>query len=156
MYDPQYFIYAAVALISSGTCLVLAFRPQTVAYFEKHQNDFLLNLFDAIGLSVFCVCGIEGLIGSDVAYSRVTLIFAGTITGVGGGVLRDIFSAEIPLLLRKHVYFLPSLIGSTLYTFIYPYMPALVSMGISIGFIIVVRILAIVYRWNIPTPLGRK
>lgn len=156
LWDTGYYIRVIVALAVSVICILLAFHPKASAYLEKHQNDFLLNLSDAIGLSVFCVCGVEALLASGVAYSRVTLIFVGTLTGVGGGILRDVFASEIPLVFRKHVYLLPAFLGTLLYVCIYPHVHELLSMFLSVGLIIVVRILAIVYRWNLPTPLKKK
>ncbi|MBO5313414.1 MAG: trimeric intracellular cation channel family protein [Clostridia bacterium] len=140
-----------VCLVIAGGCFSLAFVPKTAELITKHSHNFIIELFDAIGLSVFCVLGIDVAIEVSGGANPLVLVFCGCITGVGGGMLRDICSAEIPFILRKHIYLIPTLLGSLFYTFTYKF-NHIASMLIAIGIIIVLRVLAILFKWNLPIP----
>ena len=110
---------------------------------------------------MFCVLGVDSVIefyakASMAPAHPAVLIFGGCITGIGGGILRDIFSAQIPSIFRKHVYLIPALLGSTCYVFLLPYIPRLAAILISVSIILVIRILAMRFRWDLPTPLDFK
>ena len=141
-------------VIVSLCCFVLAFIPKTARFLNKHKNDFIIDFSDAIGLSVFCILGINVALEISGGSNPFLLIFCGCISGVGGGMLRDICSAEIPFILRKHIYLIPTVIGACFYTFTYDKLPYMASMLISIGIIIALRVLAIVFKWNLPIPKG--
>ena len=139
----------AVSLI----CFAFAFIPKTANFITKHSHDFAIDFTDAIGLSVFCVFGVD--VAIELGYTNpILLIFCGCITGVGGGMLRDICSAEIPFIFRKHIYLIPTLCGAIFYTLTYKHIPHLASLLIAIGIIIVLRVLAIKFKWNLPVPKG--
>ena len=149
----NYFL-ALTCIVVSGVCFALAFIPKTADFITKHSHDFAVEFTDAIGLSVFCVFGVDVAIEAGFD-STVLLIFCGCITGVGGGVLRDICSAEIPFIFRKHIYLIPTLCGAIFYAVTYKYIPHLVSMLIAIAIIIGLRVLAITFKWNLPVPKGK-
>jgi uncharacterized membrane protein YeiH len=69
-------------------------------------------VLDAAGLALFCVTGASTALANNVA--PVQAIVLGTVTGVGGGVLRDILVREIPVVLRTGLYAVPALIGATI------------------------------------------
>ena len=151
-WDMEYIFLAVLTAVVATVCYCLAFNRKMAVFLDRHRNDFLLNLFDAIGLAVYCVCGIDVAIEEGFGDNTWLLIFVGCVTGVGGGILRDTFSCEIPMVFRKRVYLLPTLFGAVLYVTIFPHLPHLAAMLIAIGFIILFRVLAIVFRWNLPTP----
>jgi uncharacterized membrane protein YeiH len=128
-WDKQYIALSLLTAVIAAACYALAFSRRASAFLDRHRNDFWLNLFDSIGLAVYCVSGINTAIEAGFGQNEWLLIFVGCITGVGGGVLRDVMSSELPLIFRKRVYFLPVLIGSVLYAFIFPYLPQLAAMG---------------------------
>ena len=72
-----------------------------------------LRYFDALGLAVFTVIGAEKAL--SLGYSAVIAIFMATLTGVGGGMIRDIISNRIPVILRKDFYASSCLIGACFY-----------------------------------------
>jgi uncharacterized membrane protein YeiH len=115
---------------------------------RKHRNLFLK--FDALGLGVFT------LIGSASAYNVfglnfLAMSFGGVLTAVGGGILRDVFVSEIPLVFTKEFYASASFLG-VIVLFI------MLSLGVnltlaSIPAIMVVtaiRLVAMKYNWNMP------
>lgn len=76
-----------------------------------HWNRFIIA-FDAAGLAIFTVTGTT--IAQGAGLGPVSAVLLGMLTGVGGGVLRDILAAEVPLVLRTEVYAVASLFGATI------------------------------------------
>ena len=151
--DTGYYVAASVALAVSLVCFDCAFLPKTAKFITEHSHDFIIDFTDAIGLSIFCVFGVQVAIEQGYS-SPVVLIFCGCISGVGGGMLRDICSAEIPFIFRKHIYLIPTLCGAILYTLTYKHIHPVASMLIAIFFVIGLRTLAIIFKWNLPVPQG--
>ena len=102
MTDPIYLICTGLALL-------------WVILFGKHlihlHNTFLI--FDSIGLALFTVVGV----GKSIAlgYPFWVAIIMGSITGAAGGVIRDVFINEIPLIFRKEIYAMACVVGGTAY-----------------------------------------
>ena len=71
-----------------------------------------VGLFDAAGLSLFCVTGATKALAFDVGPVQAVLL--GAITAVGGGMLRDILVRDIPTVLRSELYAVPALVGATI------------------------------------------
>jgi len=115
---------------------------------QKHWNLFLK--FDALGLGVFTI------IGATFAYHVFGLNFlaialAGMLTAVGGGILRDLFVNEIPIVFVKELYASASFVGVLvfyllLFIGIELYMTAIIGMVITT----VLRLIAMKYNWNLP------
>jgi len=98
-----------VYLICSGLALfwVVVFGKQLV---HLHNTFFI---FDSIGLALFTVVGVEKAIA--LGYPFWVAIVMGCITGAVGGVIRDIFINEIPLIFRKEIYAMACIIGGAVY-----------------------------------------
>ena len=77
-------------------------------------------------------------------------MFMGVITGVGGGVMRDVFSGHVPYIFRKHVYATASIVGAVVYLCLHgtgQENPAAVAGLLTV---VVIRILAARFQWNLP------
>ena len=115
----------------------------------KSQMSLFLA-FDAVGLGVFTI------IGATVAlkiygFNPLLMVFAGMITAIGGGIIRDALVNETPLVFRKELYASISFVGVLLYIFlIYERVNLEISSIICIIFVTVFRIMAIHYGWNLP------
>lgn len=137
-------LYAATT-ISAGVAMFFLYRV-----IQKHWN--LLLKFDAIGLGVFTV------IGSTFAYQIVGLnflamAFAGLITAVGGGILRDVFVKEMPIVFVKELYATASFAGIVLFFCLLSVGLDLYSAAVpSIVSVTLLRLLAMKYGWNLPRP----
>lgn len=118
--------------------------------FKRHEGLFLK--FDAIGLGVFTV------IGASVAYNLIGLnflamAFAGMITAVGGGILRDVFSNEVPIVFVKELYATASFIGVIIFFgLLYAGVDVNVAAIPSIVAVTALRLTAMKYNWNLPRP----
>jgi uncharacterized membrane protein YeiH len=111
----------------------------------------LIEFTDSLGLASFVVSGLEVAIECDKT-DFVILVFAGCITGVGGGILRDICSAEIPAVFRKHIYLIPVIIASVFFTLTYKHMNEVLCIIITMLIVIVIRMIAFKFKWNLPIP----
>jgi uncharacterized membrane protein YeiH len=133
-------------IITVTTAVVLFFLYRTL---KKHWNLFLK--FDAIGLGVFTV------IGATFAYNLVGLnflvmAFSGLLTAIGGGILRDVFVNEVPIVFVKELYASASFVGVV--TFFGLLLVANLDLNVAAISSIVaatgLRLLAMRYDWNLP------
>ena len=74
----------------------------------------------------------------------------GTLTGVGGGLLRDMMAGQPPYIFVKHIYACASVVGAVSCVWIYRIFGQLPAMVISSLLVVVIRFLAAHYRWNLP------
>lgn len=145
------FSYVGVALVTSLFIFLVTYKKRELIeshYFENYEP--IMNTFDAIGLGVFCVVGIQTTLIVFDDSNVFLLIFVGVITSVGGGMLRDVLTGTMPFVLVKHVYASASLLGAILYVVLYSKINDVVAMFISILAVIIIRFLAAKYRWNLP------
>ena len=137
--DPLYVIIT----VATGVAMFFLYRA-----LKKHWNLFLK--FDAIGLGVFTI------IGATFAYSVfglnfLAMAFAGVLTAVGGGILRDVFVNEMPIVFVKELYASASFIGVVIFF-------GLLSAGLDLNIAAIpsivaataLRLLAMKYNWNLP------
>ncbi len=76
------------------------------------NHGTFVTTFDAVGLSVFTVTGT--VIALDASLGPAPAALLGMLTGVGGGVLRDVLAAEVPLIFRSEVYAVASMLGAVI------------------------------------------
>jgi len=116
-------------------------------YLIRQKNT--LFIFDTIGLALFNVIGIEKTLNMGFPYW--TAITMGTITGAAGGVFRDVFINEVPLIFRKEIYALACVAGGLIYVLgIKLGMSVEVNALLSSVTVIVIRVLAVKYHWILP------
>ena len=143
--DPAYVIIT----VSSGVVIFFLYSR-----LQKHWNLFLK--FDAIGLGVFTI------IGATFAYNVFGLNFlaialAGMLTAVGGGILRDVFVNEVPLVFVKELYASASFVGILVFYFTLTfngelYLATILGIIITTG----LRLVAMKYNWNLPKVKGNS
>ncbi len=117
----------------------------------KQRYEQLLNVFDAIGLSVFVVVGVDAAYAAGYADNAFLTIFVGTITGVGGGILRDVMIGKTPVVLQKRIYCIAAIAGAWLDVLLRDFrcISTLASL-LAVALILLIRFLATHYRWNLP------
>lgn len=138
MLNPSYMIWTGIALI-----FVIVFRK----YLIKLNNT--LFIFDTIGLALFTVVGIEKTL--DCGYSFWVAIIMGTITGAAGGIIRDIFINQIPLIFRKEIYAIACIIGGIIYYLCDKIIDDITIVQIiSALSVVLTRIIAVQYKIGLP------
>jgi uncharacterized membrane protein YeiH len=101
------------ATFSDWRYLMTAAAAGLVAFFAGPTLERLyrpLNVFDAAGLSLFCVTGATKALEFHVGPAQAVLL--GVITATGGGMLRDVLVREVPAVFRQELYAVPALIGA--------------------------------------------
>ncbi|MFW9301913.1 TRIC cation channel family protein, partial [Glaesserella parasuis] len=72
----------------------------------RFYNNLLL-VSDAIGLGIFTVLGIDAGIAHGYSQNIFFIVFLGVLTGVGGGMIRDVIANQVPMIFRENIYALP-------------------------------------------------
>ncbi|GAA3113123.1 trimeric intracellular cation channel family protein [Planomonospora alba] len=104
-----------VAFTSVGYVVVPLAATVIVFFWHPHVLRVMpvVNVFDAAGLGLFCAVGTEKAM--NAGFSPLHAVLLGVITAVGGGVLRDVLSGQVPILLYdRQFYAVPALLGSAL------------------------------------------
>ena len=137
--DPSYVIITVVSAI-----VIFLLHSKM----KKHWNIFLK--FDAIGLGVFTV------IGATFAYNMfgmnfLVIVLSGMLTAIGGGILRDVFVSQTPIVFVKELYASASFLGAAIF-----YLVILLTNDVYAGTIsglllaTGLRMVAMKYNWNLP------
>ena len=146
-------VYAITAVVTSLAVFVIAyfFGKRIQKHFDVYSQ--VINIFDSIGLSVFVIGGVNSAIACGFKENMFLTVFVATLTGVGGGVLRDIMAGRVPKILRKRVYALAAIIGAIIYYILIHYniCSSTLAIVIGAGSVLIIRILATIFRWNLPT-----
>ena len=150
------------AIFSNIHILLIAFLASVIvfilAYIFKNKFNIMRvkieqynNIFDAAGLAAFSVMGTEAACNAGFSDFAFLAIAMGMITGIGGGIFRDILTDTTPYVLKKHIYAIASIIGSTLYYFLRIYDKSLFwASVISMLVVFMIRILATKFHWQLP------
>lgn len=119
---------------------------------KKHSKIWnpMLLLSDAIGLGAFTVLGIRYVQEQTSYHSTALLLFVGVVTGVGGGLIRDLFAGNVPYIFKKHVYATASIAGAVAYLCLQKTGHLTLATTISVILVVVLRLLAAFYKWNLP------
>lgn len=109
-----------------------------------------IGVFDAMGLGIFTVIGMNTAISLGYGSNLFLLIFIGVMTGVGGGVIRDVFVHKTPLIFKKDIYATAAIIGGVAYFFSLKLFSQITSMLIGAGIIMAIRFISMYYDLNLP------
>ena len=151
---PTVFTKPEILILAVATSLVVfivAFINSKRIKDLQHKIAGINIFFDAVGLAAFSVTGVEVTCAAGYTDNIALPLVLGVITGVGGGVLRDVLVNEKPYILIKHIYAVASLIGSIVYYIIgIRCGHELIGTIVSILLTIIIRMLAAKFRWNLP------
>lgn len=142
MQQPSYIIITGVALLS-----VIAFGKHLI----RLNNTFFI--FDAIGLGLFVVVGIERSI--EAGFPFWVSIIMGMITGSVGGIIRDILINEVPLIFRKDIYALACVLGGIVFYIctVIQLQPEITQILAAVS-VILMRIIAVRFHLSLPVLKG--
>ena len=140
--------YAVLALATSA--VFFSRRVRRVLMHNQRRYDRLLFWMDTLGLGVFSVAGVELAFSRSGHPTFFLLVFIGTITGVGGGVLRDLLAQEVPYIFVKHIYACASLAGAAVCAGMWNHVDSVDAMLVGMATVVLIRALAAHYHWNLP------
>lgn len=143
--DPVY------ALVALATSLVL-FLPgiRRLLMWDQRLYDLTMLVLDSAGLGVFTTMGIRIAYGAVDDPSLFLLVFVGVVTGVGGGVLRDVLAGDTPYIFLKHVYASASLAGALVCVALWRTWGELPAILGGAAVVIIIRFLSAYFHWNLP------
>lgn len=149
--------FVLVALITSVIVFILAYFLRDK--YLKHETlfDSINNFFDAVGLGVFTVSGANVAINSGFTKNGILVVCLGVLTGVGGGVIRDMMLGQIPFILKKRIYALASIVGGVTFYILFTHgMNTEIATIISIVTTFVIRVIATVFKLNLPKVIFKE
>lgn len=137
--------YLVVPVVAGA--VTFAFHP-TVGRMEP-----AVNVFDAFGLALFCVAGAVKAVEYGLGPAPAALM--GMVTGIGGGMARDLLAGRVPVVFRGELYATPALAGASVAVLLEGagqplWLSALLGGGLCLGW----RLLAVVRNWQAPRPRG--
>lgn len=138
------------AFFNNQIAIIIILLAATLAIFLKgrwkYKNTFAF--IDALGLAAFVVSA--GLKGIEKDYSLMLFLFVSSITGVGGGMLRDIIVGRKPDVFCKEIYCVAGIIGALVLWYLFDRTPNYIATGIALITIIVVRMICYLKNINLP------
>lgn len=144
-------IYVLAAVLTVTVIFIwLLFKKEKVSGNLKAIFDRIMLTMDSVGLGIFTAVGV--LTGIEKGYEEnlFLLVFLGTLTGVGGGLLRDMMAGEPPYIFIKHIYACASAAGALACVLLYRNWGQIPALILSSALVVVIRFLAAYYRWNLP------
>lgn len=141
---------SAAALTSLAVFLIIYKRHKLFSRRSEERYLRMIDFLDAIGLGAFTVVGVDAAVTAGYWRNGFLLVFVGVLTGVGGGILRDVMAGITPTVLRKRVYAIASILGAALYAALLTKTGRTPAMYVAALAIIGVRWLAAHYRWDLP------
>ena len=119
------------------------------AFKKDISKTMLIKLSDAIGLATFTVTG--SFVGYNAGFNVVGIIVLATLTGTGGGMISDVLTGEIPMILKEDFYASCSIVGSLLFFILMHFnVSKSIAMTITLFFTLILRITAILKRISLP------
>ena len=144
--DPTYVVIALITANVLFAFLALKHRRFPASVVNAYEK--ILFISDSLGLAAFTVNGVA--IGKDQPDSTLFLCcFLGVITGIGGGILRDILARKMPGVFVKHIYAVASIIGAVITGVLWP-VSSDIAMMAGFAAVVIIRICAAEGRWNLP------
>lgn len=148
---PMSFQNPRVAIIAIITSIVFFFVRKKIKVQENEKiYNILMFITDSLGLGLFTVIGVQTAINAGFSDNYFLQVFVGILSGVGGGVLRDVLAGNRPYIFIKHFYANAALIGALICVLLWNIVGSFASMLISATVIFVLRLLAAHYHWELP------
>ena len=144
-------IYVTVAAVTCILDFIIEKNRKTESLMASSLNQKILNAADSVGLAAFVVVGCRASINAGYNDHMLLSMFVGVLTGIGGGILRDILAGQMPLIMRKRVYGMAAVAGAVAFYVTDMYFNIIISAIISMTVVVLIRFLAIHFEWNLPS-----
>lgn len=149
-------IYVLLSVIASIIVFILGVRHRLASDFVNESGrkiyELVMLISDSAGLGIFTVVGVKVAIDAGFAANPFLVIFVAVVTGVGGGVLRDVFAGDRPYIFVKHIYACASIAGAIVCALMWNIVGQNVSMIAGFAVVTLIRLLAARFRWSLPRP----
>ncbi len=151
---PSAFIDSGPAVYALVGCVIVMLShwlsSKQVSGLTNPESRVFLVL-DAIGLASFTVVGASA--GASAGLNFFGIIMLAALTGVGGGMIRDLLAGETPLVLKADFYATATIIGACIFYALYWLsVDATTVSAITFAVTLLLRLLAIQYKWQLPRP----
>ena len=138
-----------LAAVTSVLFFFTAVRQRLMRSPRAYELTMLWS--DSLGLGIFTVIGAQTAATILPESNWMTVAFLGTVTGVGGGVLRDVMAGELPYIFKKHIYACAALAGAFVWEIVRIWNDG-AALLVGGGMVVIIRLLAAHYRWSLPRP----
>ncbi len=140
-------VYGLTAIITS----IIIFLPFVRKFLFRHKKlyDKVLLYMDTAGLGIFTVIGVRTALVLPEEYGIFLLIFVGVITGVGGGIMRDVLAGDRPYVFVKHIYACASIVGAVVCGILRNVSES-VALSAGVVVVVLIRYFAVKYNINLP------
>ena len=141
---PRWLSEPSYVLLVAAATLAAVGLPRVLIKTER-----VILFFDAIGLGVFTVIGAQQAL--DAELGGIGVVTVGCITAVGGGMIRDLLAAEVPVVLHKEIYASAAVVGGLLvWALQFTTIPHAIGLTASAVVVVTIRLLAMRYHWGLP------
>ena len=139
------------AFFAALAVFVIAYLFRRHYFRSETLIDNVNNFIDAVGLAAFTVSGVQTALSAGHYENPAFCVFLGMLTGVGGGILRDVVSITMPLIFCKRVYATASILGGAVfYICLRAGLSDTLSVVLCMLVIVAVRVCATVFHWDLP------
>lgn len=155
--EPIYVIVATAASLITFVAEYVFGRKGSFLDRTRLRTGRILNAADSVGLAAFVVVGCRQAVVAGYGDNLFLCAFVGVMTGIGGGILRDMLAGQMPLIMRKRIYGMAAIAGAVVYCLCISGLMSGGSMenmpaGIASMLVtVLIRFLAIHYGWNLPS-----
>ena len=144
-------VYVGVSVATALAIFILLYIKQDLlsGRLGTFYDKAMLGM-DSVGLGIFTSLGVMSGIDNGYPDNTFLLVFIGMLTGVGGGLMRDMMAGEEPYIFVKHIYACASIVGAIVCVYTYRWFGVVFSLIFGSAAVILMRYLAAHYRWNLP------
>ncbi|MCI9638474.1 MAG: trimeric intracellular cation channel family protein [Hungatella sp.] len=143
-------VYVAAATATVVFWLWMAAKKGALPRRHFHQLTQVMDISDSIGLGVFAVVGSQTAIRCGYGGNWFLVIFVGVLTGVGGGLMRDVMANMTPMIFRKRIYASAAMAGSIVYVVLLSLVPEIDAILAGIATVFAIRTMASLRHWDLP------
>lgn len=151
IFSADYLHLIIISLVTGLLTFIFAYIKRKDFFHLKEQVDVVNNYFDSMGLAVFTIMGVQATFDYGFSSHALICISLGVVSGVGGGVLRDVLTNSLPYIFTKHIYAVAAILGATTFYLMRTFIgiePLSTIVGVLVIFIL--RVLATRFHWKAP------
>lgn len=149
---PPYTFQNPIYALTATLVALLVFIKPVRYYLTGNHNAYQRTMLamDTIGLGIFSVVGVSNAYAAQPQAGIYLTVFVGVLSGVGGGVLRDIMAGDTPNIFVKDVYACASLAGALVCALLWRITGHAAAMIVGALVVVVIRMLSVAFHWNLP------